>query len=153
MTVRAGTKSAAAIAVMEKMADKPMDKVIPKIAEAAGLDMDKAKHYYVLFVRKGLAPGEVPAKAPKAKAEKPAKSPKAVKAAAKAVKAVKPTAPTKSPEEIERIKAANMERMKSVLAKTKQSVRKEDAEAPAFGETDAFAAPAFLTKDEVSALV
>jgi hypothetical protein len=69
------------------------------------------------------------------------------------VKAVKPTAPTKSPEEIERIKAANMERMKSVLAKTKQSVRKEDADAPAFGETDAFAAPAFLTKDEVSALV
>jgi Sec-independent protein translocase protein TatA len=153
MTVRAGTKSAAAIAVMEKMADKPMDKVVPKIAEAAGLDMDKAKHYYVLFVRKGLAPGEVPGKAPKAKAEKPAKAPKAVKAAAKAVKAVKPSAPTKSPEEIERIKAANMERMKSVLAKTKQSVRKEDAEAPAFGETDAFAAPAFLTKDEVSALV
>lgn len=153
MTVRAGTKSAAAIAVMEKMADKPMDKVVPKIAEAAGLDMDKAKHYYVLFVRKGLAPGEVPGKAPKVKAEKPAKAPKSVKAAAKAVKAVKPTAPTKSPEEIERIKAANMERMKNVLVKTKQSVRKEDAEAPAFGETDAFAAPAFLTKDEVSALV
>ena len=72
--------------------------------------------------------------------------------AVKAVKAVKPTAPTKSPEEIERIKAANMERMRSVLAKTKQSVRKNE-EAPAFGETDAFAAPAFLTKDEVSALV
>ena len=47
---------------------------------------------------------------------------------------------------------ANMERMKSVLVKTKQSVRKNE-EAPAFGETDAFAAPAFLTKDEVSALV
>jgi len=155
MTVRAGTKSAAAIAVMEKMADKPMEKVVPKIAEAAGLDMDKAKHYYVLFVRKGLAPGEVPGKAaaaPKTAKEKTVKR-MAKEVAAKAVKAVKPTAPTKSPEEIERIKAANMERMRSVLAKTKQSVRKEDADAPAFGETDAFAAPAFLTKDEVSALV
>jgi hypothetical protein len=154
MTVRAGTKSAAAIAVMEKMADKPMEKVVPKIAEAAGLDMDKAKHYYVLFVRKGLAPGEVPGKAaaaPKTAKEKTVKR-MAKEVAAKAVKAVKPTAPTKSPEEIERIKAANMERMRSVLAKTKQSVRKNE-EAPAFGENDAFAAPAFLTKDEVSALV
>lgn len=153
-TVRAGTKSAAAIAVMEKMADKPMEKVVPKIAEAAGLDMDKAKHYYVLFVRKGLAPGIVPAKAPKAKAEKTPKE-KAVKrmVAETVKKAAKPEAPKKSAEEIERIKAANLARMKSVLAKTKQTVRKEDAEAPVFAETDAFAAPAFLTKDEVTALV
>jgi hypothetical protein len=149
-TVREGTKSAAAIEVMEDNVDKPMEKVIPLIEEAAGLDYDKAKHYYVLFVRKGLAPGFVPPRAKKAeKAPKPAKAPKAVKVAAKAIKAVKPTAPTKSADEIEKIKAANMERMRSVLAKTKQTVRKEDAEAPAFTETDSFAAPAFLTKDEL----
>jgi hypothetical protein len=61
--VRPGTKSAFAIAVMEKLSDKPMDKVIPKIAEAAGLTAEKARHYYVLFVRKGLAPGVVPPRA------------------------------------------------------------------------------------------
>ena len=143
-TVRAGTKSAAAIAVMEKHADKPMEKVIPKIAEAAGLDMDKAKHYYVLFVRKGLAPGVVPGKAPKAATVK--------RMVEKVMKATKPDTPSKSAEEIEKIKQANLARMKSVLGKVKQSVRKDD-EAPAFAETDSFAAPAFLTKDEVSALV
>lgn len=151
-TVRAGTKSAAAIAVMVKHADKPMDKVIPKIADAAGLDMDKAKHYYVLFVRKGLAPGQVPAKAPKAAVAKTVK--RLVKeTVAKTVKPKKPEAPKKSAEEIEKIKAANLARMKSVLGKVKQNVRKEDAEAPEFAETDAFAAPAFLSKDEVTALV
>lgn len=151
-TVRAGTKSAAAIAVMVKHADKPMEKVVPKIAEAAGLDLDKAKHYYVLFVRKGLAPGQVPAKAPKAAVAKTVKR-MAKETVAKTVKAKKPEAPAKSAEEIERIKAANLARMKSVLGKVKQNVRKEDAEAPEFAETDAFAAPAFLTKDEVTALV
>lgn len=149
-TVRAGTKSAAAIAVMVKHADKPMEKVIPKIAEAAGLDMDKAKHYYVLFVRKGLAPGVVPmtAKAKKVSAVKAEKNVKAI--AAKIVKAVKPSVPTKSAEEIEKIKAANLARMKSVLSKVKQNVKTEEVP---FAETDSFAAPAFLTKDEVTALV
>lgn len=151
-TVRAGTKSAAAIAVMVKHADKPMEKVIPKIADAAGLDMDKAKHYYVLFVRKGLAPGEVPAKAPKTAKEKAVKR-MAKETVAKAVKPKKPEAPKKSAEEIEKIKAANLARMKSVLGKVKQTVRKEDAEQPEFAETDSFSAPAFLTKDEVTALV
>lgn len=150
-TVRAGTKSAAAIAVMVKHAEKPMEKVVPKIADAAGLDLEKAKHYYVLFVRKGLAPGIVPAKAPKAAVAKTVKR-MAKEVVAKATKAVKPEAPAKSAAEIEKIKAANLARMKSVLAKTKQNVRK-DEEAPTFAETDAFAAPAFLTKDEVNALV
>ncbi len=151
--VRAGTKSAAAIAVMEKMADKPMEKVVPKIAEAAGLDMDKAKHYYVLFVRKGLAPGIVPMTVRQKAVSKVKAAKNAEKIAAKIVKAVKPEAPKKSAEEIEKIKAANMARMKAVLAKTKQTVRKEDAEAPVFAEADPFASPAFLSKEEVNALV
>jgi hypothetical protein len=40
--------------------------------------------------------------------------------------------------------------MRAVLAK--QAKVKEQTDAP-FAETDAFAAPAFLTKDEVTALV
>jgi hypothetical protein len=71
----------------------------------------------------------------------------APKTKADAVKSV-----TKSPEEIERIKAANMARMKAVLGKVKQNVRTETDEVP-FAETDSFAAPAFLTKDEVYDLV
>ena len=152
-TVRAGTKSSAAIAVMVKHATWSMEKVVPKIADATGLDMDKAKHYYVLFVRKGLAPGEVPAKAAKPKAEKAAVKKTVKRMAAEIVKAVKPTGPVKSAEEIEKIKAANLARMKSVLGKVKQHVRKEEADSLAFVETDPFASPAFLTKDEVTALV
>lgn len=157
---REGSKTAAAIAVMTKHADKPMEAVLPLIAKATGHDLPHARNYYVWCVRKGVAPGVIPARAAKAK---PVKAPKAAKekavkrmakeVAAKAVKAVKPTAPTKSADEIERIKAANLARMKAVLGKVKQTVRKDDAEAPAFAETDSFAAPAFLTKDEVSALV
>lgn len=156
---REGSKTAAAIAVMTKHADKPMEAVLPLIAKATGHDLPHARNYYVWCVRKGVAPGVIPARAAKAKAEKAPKAakekaPKAVKAKAeKAIKAVKPTAPTKSADEIERIKAANLARMKAVLGKVKQTVRKDDAEAPAFAETDSFAAPAFLTKDEVSALV
>ena len=62
-TIRPGTKSAAAVEVMTRNSKSGMDKVIPKIAEAAGLTLDKARHYYVLFVRKGLAPGVVPPRA------------------------------------------------------------------------------------------
>jgi hypothetical protein len=99
-----------------------------------------------------MAPGAAPVRG--AKPEKASAKEKAVKRMAKetVAKVVKPEAPTKSAEEIDRIKAANMARMKAVLAKTKQTVRK-DEDVPAFAETDAFAAPAFLTKDEVTALV
>lgn len=154
---REGTKTAAAIAVMVKYADKPMEEVLPFIAKVTGHDIPHARNYYVWCVRKGVAPGIIPARAPKAaKAKKEISAKKALKAAglkatvrtkAEAVKAV-----TKSPDEIERIKAANLARMKSVLGKVKQNVRK-DEDAPVFAETDSFAAPAFLTKDEVTALV
>ena len=115
---------------------------------------------YRWAVNKGMAPGVLPGRkvaAPKTAKEKAvkrmvketvAKVAKAPKTKAEAVKAV-----TKSPEEIERIKAANMARMKSVLGKVKQTVRKEDADTPVFAETDSFAAPAFLSKEEVTALV
>lgn len=162
MTARV-TKTSVTLSVMTANGDKPMDAVVALIVKAqhkAGfVDVtDKiAAGAYRWAVNKGLAPGELPGRkvaAPKTAKEKAVKRmvketvAKTVRTKAEAVKAV-----TKSPEEIERIKAANMARMKSVLGKVKQTVRKEDADAPVFAETDAFAAPAFLTKDEVTALV
>lgn len=152
---REGTKTAAAIAVMVKYADKPMEEVLPFIAKVTGHDIPHARNYYVWCVRKGVAPGIIPARAPKAAKAKfdPVKAKKNAKAIeAKILKPKKPEAPKKSAEEIDRIKAANMARMKSVLGKVKQTVRK-DEDAPVFAESDSFASPAFLTKDEVTALV
>jgi lipoate-protein ligase A len=108
---------------------------------------------YRWAVNKGLAAGALPVRPSKVKAAKNAKAiaAKIVKSAPKtkadAVKSV-----TKSPEEIERIKAANMARMKAVLGKVKQNIRMETDEVP-FAETDSFAAPAFLTKDEMYDLI
>jgi hypothetical protein len=155
------TKTSITLSVMNAHGDKPMAAVVALIVKAqhkAGfLDVtDKiAAGAYRWAVNKGMAPGSAPVRG--AKPEKVSAKEKTVKrmakeVAAKAVKAVKPTAPTKSAEEIDRIKAANLARMKAVLGKVKQTVRK-DEDVPAFAETDAFAAPAFLTKDEVTALV
>ena len=147
---REGSKRQVAIEIMNSNAKKPMADVIVMIAKANGLAPGAARSYYTGLVKMGLAKGKIEesVRAPKAAKEK------TVKRMAKevAAKAVKPTAPTKSPEEIEKIKAANMARMKAVLGKVKQTVRTEADEVP-FAETDSFAAPAFLTKDEVEALV
>ena len=150
---REGSKRQVAIEIMNSNAKKPMADVIVMIAKANGLAPGAARSYYTGLVKMGLAKGKIEesVRAPKAAKEKTVKR-MAKEVAAKAVKAVKPTAPTKSPEEIEKIKAANMARMKAVLGKVKQTVRTEADEVP-FAETDSFAAPAFLTKDEVTALV
>lgn len=150
---RIGSKRQVAIDIMNENGKKPMDEVLNLIAKANEIDVGAARSYYVYIVKNGMAKGKVEA-APKA--EKVAKE-KTVKrmakeVAAKAVKAVKPKGPVKSAEEIEKIKAANLARMKTVLGKVKQNVVK-DEEVPTFAETDAFAAPAFLTKDEVESLV
>jgi hypothetical protein len=135
---------------------KPMAAVVALIVKAqhkAGfLDVtDKiAAGAYRWAVNKGMAPGTAPVRG--AKPEKVSAKEKAVKPKVAKPKAAKPEAPTKSAEEIDRIKAANLARMKAVLGKVKQTVRK-DEDVPVFAETDAFAAPAFLTKDEVTALV
>jgi hypothetical protein len=156
---REGSKRAIAIEIMNSNVKLPMSEVIALIAKANDLTPGAARSYYTGLVKMGLAKGKIEesVKAPKTAKEKAvkrmvketvAKVAKAPKTKAEAVKAV-----TKSPEEIERIKAANLARMKSVLGKVKQTVKAEDADAPMFAETDAFAAPAFLTKDEVTALV
>jgi site-specific recombinase XerC len=150
---RIGSKRQVAIDIMNSNAKKSMADVIAMIATANDLAPGAARSYYTYLVKEGMAKGKIEesVRAPKASKEKTVKR-MAKEVAAKVVKAVKPTAPTKSPEEIEKIKAANMARMKAVLGKVKQTVVK-DEEVPTFAETDSFAAPAFLTKDEVEALV
>lgn len=163
---REGSKRAIAIEIMNSNVKLPMSEVIALIAKANDLTPGAARSYYTGLVKMGLAKGKIEesVKAPKtAKHEDRASKEKAVKrmvkeTVAKVAKAPKTKAEavkavTKSPEEIERIKAANLARMKSVLGKVKQTVKAEDADAPMFAETDGFAAPAFLTKDEVTALV
>lgn len=155
---REGSKRAIAIEIMNSNAKLPMSEVLPLIAKANGIDVGAARSYYVYIVKNGMAKGKIEDKPKAEKAPKTAKEKavkrmvkETVKKAAKAPKAEKPKAPVKSAEEIEKIKAANLARMKAVLGKVKQNVKAEDA--PAFAETDSFDAPVFLTKDEVEALV
>lgn len=57
---REGTKTARAIAAMVEHKDKPMEEVLPFIAEATGHDLAHARNYYVWCVRKKVAPGVIP---------------------------------------------------------------------------------------------
>ena len=160
MTARV-TKTSVTLSTMAANGDKPMDKVVALIVKAqhkAGfVDVtDKiAAGAYRWAVNKGLAAGELPARTAKVKTVKLATLVKKASKAfveKKATKAAAIAAVTKSPEEIERIKAANMARMKAVMSKVKQNVRNESDEIP-FVETDQFSAPAFLTKDELYDLI
>lgn len=145
------TKTSVTLSVMAANEGKPMAEVIPLIVaaqHAAGftdVTAERADGAYRWAVKNAKAPGVIPERKkaePKPKAEKPAKEPKPAKAKAES--------PAKSPEEIERIKAANLARLKQVHAKRKQNVK---ATEPEVIEADPFSAPAVLTRDEVTALV
>ena len=152
------TKTSITIGVMNENADKPMDTVVALIVaaqHAAGnIDVTEkiAAGAYRWCVNKGVATGLIPVKtktvrAPKEKVVKV----KTKKEAVAKVKAEKPVE-TKSPEEIERIKAANLARIKEVAKKFKKEKEvevEENYEQP----LDSFAAPAFLTRKEVEILV
>jgi hypothetical protein len=167
------TKTSVTHWVMIANPDKPMAEVVKLICEAwfahgFGEPVERiCENAYRIALRNG-APGVKPAKVAKVKAEKPAKvakvkAPKADKAArAAALKAetaalkaaAKAAEPTKSPEEIERIKAANLARMKEVHAKVqKLEAQLEKPEVIAPVQPDSFEAPAFLTRRDVDFLV
>lgn len=148
------TKTSVTLSVMAANEGKPMAEVVSLIVvaqHAAGftdVTAERADGAYRWAVKNAKAPGLIPERRkaePKVKAEKPAKQPKPVAEA-------KPKAekPTKSPEEIERIKAANLARLKQVHAKVKQNVKRDEVEVL---EADPFLAPVVLTRDEVTALV
>lgn len=149
---RAGSKRQVAIDIMATNADKPMADVLPLIAEANGITISAARSYYVWIVKNTDTPGiiETKTKTVRAPKEKVVKVKTKREAVAK-VKAEKPVE-TKSPEEIERIKAANLARIKEVAKKFKKEKEvevEENYEQP----LDSFAAPAFLTRREVEILV
>lgn len=148
------TKTSVTLSVMAANEGKPMAEVVSLIVvaqHAAGftdVTAERADGAYRWAVKNAKAPGLIPERRkaePKVKAEKPAKQPKPIAEA-------KPKAekPTKSPEEIERIKAANLARLKQVHAKVKQNVKRDEVEVL---EADPFLAPVVLTRDEVTALV
>lgn len=147
---RAGSKRQIAIDIMATNADKPMSDVLPLIAEANGITISAARSYYVWIVKNTDTPGiiETKTKTVRAPKEKAVKKVKTKKEAVAKVKAEKPVE-TKSPEEIERIKAANLARIKEVAKKFNKQKEQEEV----YTEKDPFAAPAFLTKEEVKALL
>ena len=174
---REGTKTARAIAVMVANKDKPMDEVLPLIAEATGHDIPHARNYYLWCVRKGVAPGTIPTatKTKRVPAQKLLKDvgvkvskTKAPKAAPKAVKET-----PKSTEELAAIKAANVARLKDIhekfQAKNKIDPRRmnipknvdvedvtedeiQERLAKINDEADSFTAPKFLRKADLKAM-
>jgi hypothetical protein len=155
------TKTSVTHWVMIANPDKPMAEVVPLICEAwfahgFGEPVYRiCENAYRIALRNG-APGVVPVKAKvaKVKAEKPAKVAKVKAEKPAKVKAEKAVEPTKSPEEIERIKAANLARMKEVHAKVqKLEAQLEKPEVIAPVQPDSFEAPAFLTRRDVDFLV
>lgn len=146
---RPGSKRQIAIDLMNSNTDKPMAEVIALIAAANSLSNGAARSYYVYLAENGFATGTVD----RSKAEKAPKEKAVKEKVAKAEKAPKkPSAPEKTAGEIEKIKAANMARLKEVHGRYKQKVSKKAGE-EATVEADPFAAPAALTMDEVTALV
>jgi hypothetical protein len=171
------TKTQITIRVMNENADKPMSVVVPLIAKANGVTESVARGAYRWCVNKGVAAGSIESgrTAPTAKAARKTKEVSATKALKQAglkptklSKAQRQAALNKSPEELERIKAANLQRMKEVSAKQKKynQIARPDgpgvdgfdadvarAEVDAMLEDDSFAMPKFLSKSQVKALV
>ena len=164
------TKTSVTLSVMRANALLPMADVVDLILEAqhaAGffsVTKPLCVGAYRWAVRTGAAEGFVPkaTKAPKvAKATKP-KAPKTKKeAVAKVTKAAKVTKPVADqPLGSDEIRAANLARIKAVHERMKgeghfqaAEVLPVDAPMVDVDGIDSFAAPAFLTRDEVDYLV
>ena len=167
------TKTQVTIRVMNENADKPMSVVVGLIAKANGVSEAVAKGAYRWCVKKGVAAGKIES-GRAAPVRKAARKTKEVPAA-KLLKEVglspatkKKLVTAKSDEEIAAIKAANLAKLKAVSAKQKkynQIARPDGAGVDGFDadiaraevaellEDDSFAAPKFLSKSQVKALV
>ena len=173
------SKRQTAIKLMKENAGKPAIDVIELIAAANSDSVAKAKGLYKWIVAHDMAPGEAiastrgrKAKDPSEKAVKPAKPAKAQKIVKpkldKSIMKDKPKVTDKTVEEIADIRAKNLARLKAVGRKYAKGqyaepkatgVENFDAdEARAYVEAvtndiESFKAPAFLSADEVKALV
>lgn len=157
------TKTSVTLSVMRANALLPMADVVDLILEAqhaAGffsVTKPICVGAYRWAVRTGQAEGFVPKTTKVAKAPKAPKAPKTKKEAV--AKVTKPVAD--QPLGSDEIRAANLARIKAVHQRMKaeghfvdEEVRPEEAPVMEnFDEIDSFAAPAFLTRDEVDYLV
>lgn len=156
---RAGSKRQIAIDIMNANVDKSMAEVMVLISEANNIPLGAARGYYKYLCEQGMAAGKVE-KIARQKAVSVAHvdgesnkfkvTPAVVKTVKRMASETTKKTETKTPEEIEKIKAANLARLKKVHAKVKQNVKQEEVETV---ETDSFSAPVSLTMDEVNALV
>jgi len=169
-TPRPGSKIEKIISFMHANADKDMDMVCAGMLEFVQTNMADCRSYYRWAVKQGIAPGAVAAGRAKS-------APKAVPKAAvvRTVKrmAAEVVAKTKEvrPEtllpasEVEKIKAANLARLKAVTRKYTNVARAEGpgvygfdidearAEVDSMIGDDSFSMPAFLRKDQLKVLV
>ena len=168
------SKRNTAIEIMKANEGKPMADVLVLIAKAIDVTEAGAKSYYKWIVTNGKAPGEVTASArgrkagtSATKAPKAAKS-KVVKVPKPKVQGDKPKVTDKTVEEIADIRAKNLARLKAVGKKYAKGQYAEgksggfnpnEAEAArayveaVTNDIDSFKAPAFLSSDDVKALV
>ena len=160
------SKRAQAISVMNANPDKPMATVVTLIADTINVTEANARSYYRWIVAHKLAAGSVE-KTTKAKAAPKAKLTKAT-AKAKVTKQV-PATKLLPESEVARIKAANLARLKAVsarkdyknVARPSTSTGVPDFEPNAAraevdelqSELASFAAPKFLNKDQLKALI
>lgn len=175
------TKTSVVIRIMTEHKDKPMDQVTKLIEQGLPCKEGYGKVWYRWAIKEGVAPGKLEAATKTKTKEVPAKKlmkevgikPAKTKGNRFTGK-IKESAP-KTASDIEKIKAANLERMKEITARnkvirtqyngniargaddpfdpadfTEESAR---AELEAADGLESFSAPRFLNKDQVKALV
>jgi hypothetical protein len=122
------SKRGQAVSIMIENQEKPMLMVLPLISAKLGIPETSARSYYKYIVEEGYGPGEV-TKARKVK-DIHAASNKLISRALKnnpefakeiMVKVKVPATETKTPDEIERIRAANLAKMKEITAKHRKT--------------------------------
>ena len=150
MTEPKVSKRSQAVAIMKANAEAPMASVVTLIAQTIDVSEANAKSYYRYIVEHKLAPGIV-AKTTRAVKEKVAKAPKVVKI----VKTPKVSMKADTSDfEVEKIKAANLARMKAVTRSLKSlDTQVAEVESDIDTDDDSFAAPKFLSKSQLSAIL
>ena len=154
-----------AIFIMNENAHLPMADVVILIAEKIGVTDANAKSYYRWIVANGKASGvvEKTTRAPKAPRTPKAAKPKLIKVPKPKVQGDKPKVTDKTVEELADIRAKNLARLKAVGAKYAKGRSAEprfsdepfdaDAVPTLEAELDSFKVPAFLTKDQLKAVI
>ena len=144
------TKTSVTLSTMRLYSDKPMNDVVRHILEAqhaAGftdVSLKICEGAYRWAVRKGMAAGSVPASSRVAR--------KVVKKAKTKAQVIKELS-SKPAGEIARIRAANLAKLKEVSSRFEQKSFAPKQTVNTVDRNDPFVAPAFLTKEEVIALV